>query len=130
MDEVTQLLANPAATHVAVVGATDAPGKWGGRAYRDLKSKGFRVTPVNPGAVTVDDDPSVASVADLDEAPDLVVFVVPPSVTLAILKDCVTLGYTTVWIQPGAADGAVRAFVADNGFTAIVDACILIETAA
>lgn len=130
MDDVTQLLSNPTATRVAVVGATDTPGKWGGRAYRDLKRKGFKVSPVNPGAVTVDGDPSAASVADLDEAPDLVLFVVPPTVTLAILEECLTLGYTTVWIQPGAADEAVRAFVTDNGFNAVVDACILVETAA
>ena len=130
MDDVSKLLSNPTATHVAIVGATDSPGKWGGRAYRDLKGKGFRVSAVNPGAVTVDGDSSVASVADLTEAPDLVVFVVPPSATLSILEECLRLGYVNVWIQPGAADDAVRAFLDDNAFNAIVDACILVETAA
>ena len=31
------------ATYLAVVGATDDPAKFGGRIYRDLKAKGFRV---------------------------------------------------------------------------------------
>lgn len=124
------LLTDPAATRVAVVGASDSPGKWGGRAYRDLRAKGFQVMAVHPTAPTVADDPAYSAVTDLPEAPDIVVFVVPPPVTLAVLAECLRLGYTTVWVQPGAGDEPVRRYLDKHGFDAIVDACILVETAA
>lgn len=45
-------------TTVAVVGATDNPAKYGYVIYRDLKRKGYRVFPVNPGRAAVDSDPA------------------------------------------------------------------------
>ena len=47
VDDFAALLTDPATT-IAVVGATDDPAKFGGRIYRDLKGKGFRVLAVNP----------------------------------------------------------------------------------
>lgn len=129
MDTFQSLLNDPGSTRVAVVGASDSPGKWGGRAYRDLRSKGFRVMAVHPTAPTVAGDPAYPTVADLPDPPDIVVFVVPPPVTLAVLEECRRLGYSTVWIQPGAGDESVRRYLDDHDFDAIVDACILVETA-
>lgn len=123
---ILDLLQQPDTT-VAVVGATDHPAKFGGRIYRDLKRKGFRVFAVNPTRATVDGDPCYPSLADLPEAPTIVDFVVPPSRTLRGLEQCVELGYTTVWIQPGAADPEVVAFVEAHDLTGLVDACIMIE---
>jgi len=130
MDQIMSLLTDPATTRVAVVGASDSPGKWGGRAYRDLRAKGFQVMAVHPTAPTVADDPAYSTVADLPGPPDIVVFVVPPAVTLSVLEECRQLGYTSVWIQPGAGDDAVRRYLDEHGFDAVVDACILVETAA
>ena len=77
MDDFAALLTDPATT-IAVVGATDDPAKFGGRIYRDLKGKGFRVLAVNPGRDTVDGDPCYPSLAALPEAPTIVDLVVPP----------------------------------------------------
>lgn len=113
---------------VAVVGATDAPGKYGGIIYRDLKAKGFRVVPVNPTRPTVDGDPTVASLADLEEVPDIVNIVVPPRRTLRVLEDAAALGDVAVWIQPGAADDAVRRRVQELGLPVLIDACIMVRS--
>lgn len=113
---------------VAVVGATDAPGKYGGRIYRDLKAKGYRVVPVNPGRDTVDGDEAFQSLADLPETPDIVNVVVPPSVTLGILDDVAQIPGAAVWIQPGAGDEVVRRRVEELGIPALIDACIMVET--
>lgn len=126
MSDIMQLLSDDA-TVVAVVGATDSPGKYGGIIYRDLKRKGYRVVPVNPHRDEVDGDRCYPTLADLAEPPTLVDFVVPPERTLELLEGCLRLGITRVWIQPGAADDRVRAFVAANGFDAIIDACIMVE---
>lgn len=113
---------------IAVVGATDAPGKYGGKIYRDLKSKGYRAVPVNPGRDTVDGDATVASLADLCDRPDIVNIVVPPSRTMQVLDAAAEIDDVAVWIQPGAADDAVRARVADLGIPALIDACIMVES--
>lgn len=113
---------------VAVVGATDTPGKYGGIIYRHMKQKGYRVAAVNPGRETVDGDPAYATLADLDETPDIVNVVVPPSRTLRLLDEIAAIGDVAVWIQPGAADDAVRRRVAEMGIPALIDACIMVES--
>lgn len=128
MSDLLSLLDDHDATTVAVVGATDAPGKYGGIIYRDLKRKGYRVFPVNPHRDTVDGDSCYPDLGDLPETPTIVNFVIPPAATLEGLRRCLDLGLTRVWIQPGAADPEVRKFVDNNEFVAIIDACIMIET--
>jgi predicted CoA-binding protein len=112
---------------IAVVGATDTPGKFGGKIYRDLKGKGYRVVAVNPGRATVDGDEAFRSIADLPEPPDIVNVVVPPSRTLRVLDDVAELDDAAVWIQPGAADQKVRERVTELGIPALIDACIMVE---
>ncbi len=126
MDDFATLLEDPA-TSIAVVGAGDNPAKFGGRIYRDLKAKGFRVMAVNPRRETVDGDPCYRSVADLPEAPTIVDLVVPPPVTLQVLQQCLDRGLRRVWIQPGAEDEAVLAFLAANGFTYRAGDCIMVR---
>ena len=115
---------------IAVVGATDRPGKFGGKIYRDLKGKGYRVVAVNPGRATVDGDEAFGSIADLPEPPDIVNIVVPPPRTLRVLDDVAELDDAAVWIQPGAADEVVRARVAELGIPALIDACIMVQARA
>ena len=112
---------------IAVVGATDAPGKYGGKIYRDLKAKGYRVAAVNPGRETVDGDPTYSSLKDLPDRPDIVNIVVPPPRTMRVLDAAVDIDDVAVWIQPGAADDAVRKRVVELGIPALIDACIMVE---
>jgi len=126
-DPVSARLSSPDPL-VAVVGATDHPSKYGGIIYRDLKRKGYRVVPINPLRASVDGDRCFASLRDLDETPDIVNVVVPPVRTLRVLDDVAALDDAVVWIQPGAADGAVRAKVIELGIPHLIDACIMVET--
>jgi len=125
MDTISTLL-NEGNPVIAIVGATDNPGKYGNRIYRDLKGKGYRVYPVNPTKDTIDGDPAYADLGDLPETPDIVNFVVPPQRTLRLLERAKELGLMTVWIQPGAENEAVLAYLADNGFEYLANACIMV----
>jgi predicted CoA-binding protein len=111
---------------IAVVGATDRPGKYGGIIYRHLKAKGYRVVPINPHRREVDGDPTFASVSDLPEAPDIIDVVVPPAETLALLDDFASAGDAGVWIQPGAADGAVHEKASMVDADVLIDSCIMV----
>jgi len=125
--DIATLLRDPDTT-VAVVGATDNAAKYGSIIYRDLKDKGFRVFAVNPFRDTVDGDPCYHSLEELPESPTIVDYVVPPKRTLETLTEAKRLGYMNAWVQPGAADDEVRAYVAENGFNALIDACIMVRT--
>lgn len=114
---------------IAVVGATDDPAKFGYRIYRDLKRKGFRIFPVNPNRSTVDGDPCFAHLQDLPHPPDIVNVVVPPDVTLPILRECQTLGLMNVWLQPGAEDPEVLDFLERQRFNYLAQTCIMVESA-
>jgi len=111
---------------IAIVGATDHPGKYGGIIYRNLKAKGYRVVGVNPGRSEVDGDKAFASLADLPETPDIVNVVIPPHRTLSLLDEVAELDDPAVWIQPGAADAAVHDRVQALGMNALIDACIMV----
>lgn len=126
MDTINTLL-NEGDPVVAVIGATDNPRKYGNRIYLDLKGKGFRVYPVNPSRDTVDGDPAFARLSDIPEKPDIVNFVVPPSATLRVLEQAKELGFTTVWIQPGAENEAVMGYLEEHGFDYVVNACIMVR---
>lgn len=112
---------------IAIVGATDSPHKYGNIIYKDMKRKGFRVVGINPTRDTVDGDKAYPSLADLPEKPDIVNVVVPPQRTIKLLDEVAQIPGAAVWIQPGAADEAVRERVRELGLDALIDACIMVE---
>lgn len=124
--DLTPLLFEPDTT-IAVVGATDTPGKYGGIIYRDLKSKGFEVFAVNPGRDTVDGDPCFASVEDIPETPTMAVFVIPAQRGLRVLEQCKSAGIENVWVQPGAFSLALRDALNEGGFNWIAEACVMVR---
>ena len=127
MIDFTTLLDDPA-TSIAVVGATDDPTKFGNEIYRDLRAKGYRVFAVNPGRTTAAGDPCWPDLRSLPERPTIVNLVTPPPATLRVLGEARDLGLFTVWVQPGAADDAVHRLVAAEGFTGLIDACIMMRS--
>jgi predicted CoA-binding protein len=126
MTDFTPLLAEPD-TSIAVVGATDSPGKYGGIIYRDLKGRGFRVFAVNPSRDTVDGDPAYAGLADLPEAPTIIDVVVPPAAGRRMLDEAERLGYRRIWFQPGAETPGLVEEALARGFEVLADACIMVR---
>ena len=127
MQDITKLLDEPDVS-IAVVGATDNSSKYGHVIYRDLKHKGFTVYPVNPQRTSVDGDPAFPNVGDIPGKPTIVNFVVPPSTTLKVLQQCLDLDLMNAWVQPGAESPEVIAFLQQNSFNYIADACIMVAT--
>jgi predicted CoA-binding protein len=127
MKDIATLLAEPETT-VAVVGATDNPGKYGNVIYRDLKRKGFTVYPVNKNRDTVDGDKAYRSLEDLPQKPTIVNIVVPPREALQTLKKCKELGVDNVWLQPGAESSEVMILLEAEKFNYLANACIMVQS--
>ena len=96
----------------AVVGASTDVTKWGHKVFLALKDNGYQVTPINPNAASISGDrayPTLPALAAHKGKPDLVVCVVQPSITELISSECIQLGITRLWMQPGAeSNEAVR----------------------
>ena len=124
--DLTPLLSDPA-TSIAVVGATDTPGKYGGIIYRDLKAKGFNVFAVNPGRETVDGDPAYPTVLDTPETPTIAVLVIPAPRGVKVVQTCKEAGINNVWVQPGAFSPELRVALEEGDFDWIAEACVMVR---
>lgn len=127
--DLTPLLLEPETT-LAIVGATDARGKYGGIIYRDMKAKGYKVFAVNPGRDTVDGDPCYAKVSDIPETPTIAVLVVPAPRGVGVLDDCSAAGVTNIWVQPGAFSTELRDALNEGDFDWIAEACVMVRARA
>jgi acetyltransferase len=97
--------------NVVILGATDRPGNWAQRVWRNLKRYGFEgpIYPFNPGRDSVWDTRCYRSFAELPERPDHLVVLIPASAVPRALADA-------------AAEGARSATVMTSGFGEAGDA--------
>lgn len=94
---------------IAVVGVSSDAGKFGHRIFRDLLNAGYPVKGVNPNGGFVLGSHIYKSLEEIESRPDLVITVVPPPATAAVVEECNRLGIKTVWMQPGSeSDTAVE----------------------
>lgn len=115
-------------TVIAVVGATDTRGKYGGIIYRDLKRKGFTVRAINPNRATVDGDPSFPDLGSVPGPIDIVDVVVPPEVGHQAVSDAATLEVDHVWLQPGAESDELINEARSLGLEITHHDCIMVRT--
>lgn len=80
--------------NVAIVGASDDPGRIGGRPLRYLKKAGFNgaILPVNPNRDTVQGLTAYARISALPEVPDTTILAVPMHLTRQAVQDCADAG--------------------------------------
>jgi predicted CoA-binding protein len=126
MTDLSPLLSQPDVS-IAVIGATDHGGKYGGIIYRDLKRKGYRVFGVNPYRETVDGDSCWKTVLDLPEKPTIADFVIPARRGLDVLDECEQAGIRNIWLQPGAESAQLIERLESGPFDWLAHACIMVR---
>lgn len=113
--------------HLAFVGASHDPKEFSAAVYRELKSHGYELSPVNPHATEVDGDPCVPSVADLPDGIDGAILMVPASASAGVVQECVDRGIPRVWLHKGAGPSAVSdeavALCREHGIEVVDGAC-------
>ncbi len=111
---------------VAVVGVSDDASKYGHKIFRDLLKAGYPVKGVNPKGGFVLGSNLYKSLSELEKKPDLVITVVPPAATEAVVEECNKLGIKTVWMQPGSESDAAIEKARDYGIKAVT-ACFMVQ---
>ena len=110
---------------LAVVGVSRAGNKFGNTAYKELKSKGYRVYPVHPEADAIDGDRCYPSLNALPEPVDGVLIVVPPQQTEKVVREAAEAGIRRVWMQQGAESVAAVRFCEEQGMDVVHNECVL-----
>ena len=110
---------------LAVAGISRNPQSFSARAYEELKSKGYKLYPVNPNAPSIAGDTCYASVGAIPQKVGGVILFTPPAVTEKVLREAVAAGIRRVWIQQGAQDQASLRYCKEQGLAAVSGQCIL-----
>lgn len=112
----------------AIVGASNDRNKYGNIVYRNLRTKGYTVYAVNPGATTVEGDPCYPDLAALPGPVDGIVLVVPPRETEKVVREASKLGIPRVWMQEGAESEDAIEFSVAHGMKTIYDQCVMVAS--
>ena len=114
---------------IALIGASANKSKYGNIILKDLKSKGYQVFPIHPALNEIDGTKVYNSVEELDDNPDLFVFVVPHAVGFEITKKLYKKGQRRFWYQPGAQSLEISDFLKkDKSVKFNTINCIMVNT--
>ena len=110
----------------AVVGVSRDESKYGHQVFLNLKGRGLKVYPINPKIKKISRDITCyPSLKDLPETPDTVVTVVPPKITVLIVKEAAILGIKTIWMQPGSESKEAIDYCKRKNIKCITNMCII-----
>ena len=113
---------------IALVGASNRPGRPSHGVMQFLLSQGWQVTPVNPGLAGQDllGQPVVASLAEAGPL-DMVDIFRASDQAGGVVDEAIRLGARTVWLQLGVLDHLAAARARDAGLAVVMDRCPAIE---
>lgn len=87
---------------VAVIGASSNRAKFGNKAVRAFRQRGYTVWPVNPHETEIEGLPVYRSIADVPGPIDMVTVYVPPDVGLKVIESIAARQPAEVWLNPGS----------------------------
>jgi predicted CoA-binding protein len=94
---------------VAVIGASSDPRKFGNRAVRAFRRRGYTVIPINPNEAEVEGLKTYASVLDVPGPIDMATFYVPPAIGQRVIAEVAQKRIPEVWLNPGSeSDDLIR----------------------
>jgi predicted CoA-binding protein len=127
-NDLSGILARP--RRVALVGASNKPGRASYGVLKFLVGRGFEVVPVNPGLAgqTIHGRTVVASLEDAAPLDLVDIFRASDSVG-PVVEDAVRLGARTIWMQLGVVNEAAAALGRRAGLMVAMDRCPIIECA-
>ena len=118
------------ARRIAVIGASDRPGRASYDVFRRLLSVGFDCVPVNPKVASVE---GIAAYATLEDAVnetgpfDIVDVFRRPELCAEHAREAVASGASCLWLQLGIVDWESARIAHDGGLAVVMDRCLSVE---
>ena len=98
---------------LAVVGVSRDPKNFSRGLFRELRSRGYDVIPVNPAGGEIEGQPCAARVQDVSPPVAGVLVMTRPDVSEQVVRDCAEAGVPRVWLHRGFGPGAVSPSAVD-----------------
>ncbi len=111
----------------AVVGVSANPKKYGYKVFKDLLNVGYKVYPIHPKNKEIDGNKCYSNLEELPGKPDVIVMVVPPDISLKVVKQCQKLGINKVWLQPGSENVKILSFCKEKNILVLSNICIMLK---
>lgn len=114
---------------IAVLGMKADPAEDATRVPAYLQRHGYRILPVNPKLAQALGEPAVASLMELDLAPDLIDVFRAPAHLPAHAEEILAMRPRprAVWLQLGIRDDEVAARLEAAGIAVVQDRCLMVE---
>jgi predicted CoA-binding protein len=114
---------------IAVVGASDTPGRPSHRVLFYLMRAGFDVYPINPALKELGGRPVYPDLKSLPAGVkiDVVDIFRKPDAVLPIVEEAIAIGARAVWMQEGIVNEQAAAKARAAGLAVIMDHCIMKE---
>lgn len=110
---------------IASVGLSSNPDRPSFGVTKFLKSRGYRVIPVNPNETEVHGEKSYPDLRSIPEKIDIVQVFRRPEAVPEIVEDAVAIEAKVVWMQDGAGNPEAARRAEEAGLTVVVDDCML-----
>ena len=112
---------------IAVIGVSYREEKFGFKIFRDLVGAGFNVIGVNPRDGEVLGRKIYRNLQEAARVPDIVITVVPSTVTERIVEECKQLGVKEIWMQPGSDSELAIKKAEEYGIAVTHHACFMVH---
>jgi hypothetical protein len=110
---------------LALIGISRSGKKFGNMIFKELKSKGYHVFPINPNVESIQNERCYPSLKALPEQVGGVIVVVPPVQTEKIVQDLASAEIKHIWMQQGSESKSAIQFCKENGISVVEGECIL-----
>jgi predicted CoA-binding protein len=110
---------------LAVAGLSRDEKSFSATAFKELRTRGYTLYPVNPNAATILGEKCYPSVAVLPGKVGGVLVFTSPAHTEKVVREAAAAGIRRIWIQQGAQSDAAVRFCADSNLPAVTKQCIL-----
>lgn len=110
---------------IAMVGVSRNPKKFGGAIFKELRSKGFELFPVNPGADEIQGVKCFKSVSELPVEVKCLYIVTPKQETEKVAKQAIEKGFDIIWIQQKSDTSEAVKIIQDAGIPLIYKKCLM-----
>jgi hypothetical protein len=111
----------------AFIGLSSDPKKFSRAAFKELKTKGYQMFPVNPKLDDIDGVKCYKDVAELPPDVKHALFMTPKENTAGAVKDAINHGFSHLWIQQGAETKEALDFANGNAVKLVSKTCILMH---
>jgi len=112
---------------IAVVGISPKEDRPSFRVASYLKSKGYKIIPVNPGHEEVLGEKCYPSLKEVPEKVEIVDIFRKAEAVEEVIKQAIEIGAKVAWMQLGIVNNKAAKLAKDAGMQVVMDKCMLVE---